>query len=192
MHWDVLVPGRANDNLAASIKALGFPSLRTLRAPSDHHGVLQSVCKPRSHISLPSDHPGLNERIQLALMNTDRYVRNLCVARIAAQMRIEHARSRVVSRIVVTDDGTVKSVVDIYGYIGTLDSKINYSLEPDVPGSDNAVIDVLDIMDKRQSFRGTKFESCTGEWNSASTQGKKWWSHVERYRWKPTDLMTFF
>lgn len=51
IHWDILVPGSGNATLAASIRAHGFPGLRVLRAPSDHDGSLQNVCRPRVRIS---------------------------------------------------------------------------------------------------------------------------------------------
>ena len=55
LHWDIHRPGPPNANLASSIRANGFPALRTIRAPSDHDGLLQSLCRPRATIVLPSD-----------------------------------------------------------------------------------------------------------------------------------------
>lgn len=49
IHWDKVLPGSANENLASPIRAngyYGFPNSRVLSAPSDHDGLLQAVCRP--------------------------------------------------------------------------------------------------------------------------------------------------
>ncbi|KAM7194918.1 hypothetical protein V8F33_006960 [Rhypophila sp. PSN 637] len=59
LHWDIpYLPTRATtaDNiLAKSISANGFPSLRILRAPNDPEGVFQSLCRPEERADLPTD-----------------------------------------------------------------------------------------------------------------------------------------
>lgn len=55
LHWEITDPDndRASDILAKSILHSGFPSLRTLRAPTDFHGTFQDLCKPNFRIELP-------------------------------------------------------------------------------------------------------------------------------------------
>lgn len=59
LHWDIfestLGETKADDILARSISANGFPSLRTLRAPCDPDGLFQSICKPKERVDLPGD-----------------------------------------------------------------------------------------------------------------------------------------
>ncbi|KAI9678880.1 MAG: hypothetical protein M1829_001864 [Trizodia sp. TS-e1964] len=188
LHWDILIPGNANDNLASSIMAGGFPSLRTIRAPSDHHGVLQAVCRPRESITLASDKYSYS--LKYAATNRDRYLRTLYAARKAAQERIEEARTRIRFKVIVEEDGVVQQVFPINGYMGLVGSIIDYTLTPDVFGSDNAVIDILDLVDGTKETQVK--DGCTGLWNSHHPAGKKWWSHTERYRYTPVQLSRYF
>lgn len=60
LHWDItskLPPGAndADDILARSIAADGFPSLRVLRTPNDPIGAFQALCRPMERHDLPSD-----------------------------------------------------------------------------------------------------------------------------------------
>ncbi|KAM3442731.1 hypothetical protein MY4824_000872 [Beauveria thailandica] len=66
LHWDItahhhhhhgVVPAvsDADDILARSIEAGGFPALRTLRAPSDPDGIFQQLCRPREAIATSAD-----------------------------------------------------------------------------------------------------------------------------------------
>ncbi|KAK3938066.1 hypothetical protein QBC46DRAFT_170645 [Diplogelasinospora grovesii] len=59
LHWDIpYLPTRAStaDNiLARSISAGGFPALRVLRVPNDPEGVFQVLCHPRERIESPTD-----------------------------------------------------------------------------------------------------------------------------------------
>lgn len=189
MHWDIVLPGSANENLANSIRANGFPNLRVLRAPSDHDGLLQAVCRPRAQILLPSDKysqaqvPGIAPGQIIS-------IRMLSGARKAAQKRIEEARKSVQFKLTVEEEGVVHQIYDFNGFIGTIGSKITYNLEPDVPGSDASLVDLGDRAggNKEVSLK----DSCTGMWNASHHGGKRWWSHVERYRYQPLDLQKFF
>ena len=189
IHWDILIPASANDNLARSIQFRGFPNLRTLRAPSDHHGILQAVCRPLERIPLASD-KFTSARREFALQNPPRYSRALSTARNGAQDRIEDARRYVQFKLVVEEDGVVKQVFHMGGFMGQIGSGINYSLAPDVKGSDNAVVDFDDLIDggKEPSVRG----GCIGLWNAAHPAGKKWWYHTERHRFRRIYLERFF
>ncbi|KAI4157680.1 MAG: hypothetical protein L6R39_000632 [Caloplaca ligustica] len=189
MHWDILFPGSANQNLASSIRAGGFPGLRTLRAPSDHNGLLQTVCRPRAQIVLPSDKYSKAYRASNE-SNRDGLARTLFTARKQAQKRIEDARAAAMFRVIVEEDGVVQEVFDIDGFIGTVGSKITYTLDPDVPGSDSALIDFPDLVDGNREI--SPRDGCTGMWNASHHAGKKWWNHTERYRYRPVDLQRFF
>ncbi|KOS16901.1 hypothetical protein ESCO_004743 [Escovopsis weberi] len=61
LHWDItnsVGPNAADDILARSIEAGGFPSLTTLRTPKDPEGKFQALCRPVNQISRPSDRFG--------------------------------------------------------------------------------------------------------------------------------------
>ncbi|KAI9786600.1 MAG: hypothetical protein M1839_006151 [Geoglossum umbratile] len=189
IHWDILIPGSANDNLARSIRSGGFPNLRTLRAPSDHHGTLQAVCRPLERIALGSDKFNAARR-EFAAQNSTRYSRILPMARNGAQDRIEEARRYVQFTLVVEEDGVVKQVFHMNGFMGQIGSGINYSLTPDIKGSDNAVIGFGDLINGRNESNVR--DGCIGIWNAAHPAGKKWWYHTERYRFRTTDLEKFF
>lgn len=189
IHWDILLPGSANENLASSIRAGGFPSLRTLRAPSDHDGQLQMVCRPRAQIVLPSDKYSKAYRASDEV-GTGGLGRTLFTSRKLAQQRIESARNSVKFKVIVEDEGVVQEVFDIQGFMGTIGSRIAYNLESDVPGNDNALIDFPDLI--RGSKEVSPRDGCTGMWNASHHAGKKWWNHTERYRYHPVDLHRFF
>ncbi|KAI9645055.1 hypothetical protein NHQ30_007094 [Ciborinia camelliae] len=57
LHWEITNPDddKASEILAKSITFSGFPSLRSIRAPTDFNGLLQKLCKPRVRIELPGD-----------------------------------------------------------------------------------------------------------------------------------------
>ncbi|ATY58989.1 F-box domain [Cordyceps militaris] len=59
LHWDVVAAGAgvsdADDILARSIAAGGFPALRTLRAPNDPEGIFQQLCRPLESIATSAD-----------------------------------------------------------------------------------------------------------------------------------------
>ena len=166
LHWEIVVPGSANVNLSDSLKADGFPSLRTLRAPSDHLGLLQALCKPRAQIQLPGDWNSVNNAPTMA-------PDSLLASRRAAQQRLEDAWNTVQFRVVVQEDDVVREIFDLNGFIGEIGSRIEYSLEPDVPGSDLAWIDFPDVVGWRDEIACK--DSCKGIWNASNPGGYKWW-----------------
>jgi len=189
VHWDILVPGVGANNFASSVLASGFPALRTIRSPSDHHGALQAVCRPRGQIVLASDKYSLAQRNALS-KEENKYLRTLFAARKNAQERLEEARKTVQFKVVVDEDGLIRQVYDFNGFIGKIGSRITYTLKPDMPNSDNAVIDIGDLVDGPKE--GNVKDGCTGLWNASHPAGKKWWGHTERYRWRVIDLQRFF
>ncbi|KAI6785614.1 uncharacterized protein J7T54_005948 [Emericellopsis cladophorae] len=70
IHWDITshrdCANAADDILARSIAAGGFPALRSLRAPNDPDAVFQQLCRPVERVDLPSD------RFCASDMTTDR------------------------------------------------------------------------------------------------------------------------
>lgn len=189
MHWDIRTPGPANASLANSIRAAGFPNLRTLRAPSDHDGDLQAVCRPRAQIMLPSDKYSTAPR-KAIIDDPGKLTRTLFAARKLAQERLEEARKTVQFKVVIDEGGVVMQTYVFNGFVGTIGSKITYSLKPDVSGSDDAVIGIVDETDN--SKEASVKDGCTGLWNASHPAGKKWWSHTERFRYRPVDSQTFF
>ena len=166
LHWEILVPGSANVNLTNSLKAKGFPRLRTIRAPSDHLGLIQALCKPRAQIQLPSDWNSVNNAHNMA-------PDSLLGSRRAAQQRLEEAWNTVQFKIVVQEDDLVHEIFDLNGFIGEIGSQIDYSLEPDVPGSDLAWIDFPDVVSGREEMACK--HPCRGLWNASNPGGYKWW-----------------
>ena len=186
LHWDIFSPeGTASSNLAASIRAGGFPSLRTIRAPSDHNGQLQALCKPRAQTVLPSDKYNTTHKKALAVNPT---TRTLYAARQAAQSRIDEARNTTQFKVIVDEEGVVKHIIDLPGFVGTVGSRIAYSLKGDVAGSENAVAGIGDL----RRGEGDGKEGCTGMWNASHHAGKRWWWHRERGRWKDVGLNSVF
>lgn len=59
LHWDITSHpnsvNAADDILARSIEAGGFPALTTLRTPNDPEGRFQALCRPVEYICLPND-----------------------------------------------------------------------------------------------------------------------------------------
>lgn len=190
IHWDISQPGSANKNLANSIRANGFPNLRTIRAPSDHDGQLQAVCRPRAQIELPSDRYRKAHHNDSITQSGENPAHILFDARKAAQQRIEAARNTTQFKVIISEDGIVHETFDLSGFIGTIGSKITYRLEPDVPGNEEAVIDFPDLIDARREVNVK--DGCTGMWNASHHEGKRWWCHTERYHYMPLDLQRFF
>ncbi len=191
IHWDILKPGSANQNLANSIRVDGFPNLRTIRAPSDHYGLLQALCKPRAQIEYPRDKYRGSQRPGLSVP-VDPLKRNLIDARKQAQQRIEEAQKTVAFKVIIEEDGVVEQVYDLNGFMGTISSKITYTLDPDVLGSDDAVIDFPDLTSGKAEATVKRDHGCRGLWNASDHGGKKWWEHEERYRYQALELKRFF
>jgi hypothetical protein len=59
LHWDITshpaTTNSADDILARSIEAGGFPALTILRTPNDPEARFQALCRPVHHICLPTD-----------------------------------------------------------------------------------------------------------------------------------------
>jgi hypothetical protein len=144
LHWDTLIPGQAIDSLAQSIKSGLFPSLRTLKAPSDPNGALQALCRPIHRQSLTASDLKFFE-----MVDQDRYTRSLRLSRLQAQLHIREIRSRPSLSVVVSDEEDQTHQTHVIGsYLGDVRSKIEYLLEPDVMGEQEALASLQGVMRK--------------------------------------------
>ncbi|EMT62045.1 hypothetical protein FOC4_g10015123, partial [Fusarium odoratissimum] len=128
--------------------------------------------------------------------DTRRPYTSLHTARLAAQTRLEAARSRPKFTVnVVDEDGTITETFSMAGFIGTAGSPIKYHLLPDRGTTDEkgGLIDVRDLdSDAGESLIGGR-EGCTGRWNMrdgivADKKEKERWWHTERGRWTKVTL----
>jgi len=236
LSWDILVPneedhlGDATRILGKAIRANGFPALRTLKAPCDYDGLLQSLCRPAERIASSYEtgawkgsSPGtlmelIDERRKdsgvdvsadsgygSSTMSGYEYTRSLRSSRLAAQQRIEAARSRPKIQVVAEDwtDWQTGNIVttaryEFGAYIGMVSSKIHYSLAPDLEGRDETGVVVEDLLDsgemKTDTLAGRR-GVCDGRWNMVRSEAGKattGWEHRERIRWKPLEVRRLF
>ncbi|KAG5926821.1 hypothetical protein E4U42_002927 [Claviceps africana] len=169
LHWDITSHpdgvNAADDILAQSIAAGGFPALRVLRAPNDPEGVFQQLCRPVARIDLPADRfrrrgmslselettsppsppppPPTKSLVKssttssLPGLTTPRPHTSLVAARLAAQERLDRARENPRFQVRVTDErGGLVEAFGLAGYMGTVGSKIDYHLLPDAGATD--------------------------------------------------------
>jgi hypothetical protein len=255
LHWEFT---DAEDDIATNIiaKAIvfgGFPALRTIRAPTDHDGTLQKLCRPRRQIELSSDryrnivptfHSGIsNPKTTTTIpsptkpsfpghgysssvsysnaiksptrsafsLNLDGRSSNsgdsiqrdkgtsLATARVMAQNRMEAATAHPKFHIIVWDEnGEFIERFAVGGFMGIVESKINYSLKPDVDGSDEAIVGIDGRLGLLDNIEDNPRDGCIGAWNSTRraqakvSRQKDEWLHTERKRWKELELRTFF
>ena len=135
LHWDTLLPGPATESLAQSIKTGSFPSLRTLKALCDPNGSLQALCRPILGRPLTTD-----DLTFLDTIDQDRYTRSLRLSRLQAHLRVRDTQSQPSVNIVVSDEEKQIQQTDVIGsYVGDVMSKVEYVLEPDVQGEQEAL-----------------------------------------------------
>lgn len=211
LHWAIASPaGRASaadDILARSIEAGGFPALRTLRAPNDASGVFQALCRPVESIELPNDRsrglalvrasPGsaptsptqhllpkspTASSLPSMTLSAPPTCSNLVLARLAAQSRIDDARDAPRFRVQVEDgDGQLVEAFGTGGYVGTVGSNIDYCLEPDAGSVDEGggLVDVTDVLAEGVE-RAERDGCCDGSWNRRGGGGA---DKKDRERW---------
>ncbi|KAG6021887.1 hypothetical protein E4U41_002368 [Claviceps citrina] len=217
LHWDISSHpdgvNAADEILARSIAAGGFPSLRLLRAPNDAEGIFQQLCRPVERIDLPGDRfrrmsvceSGTTARwsptkslvkssttSSLPSMICPSPHTSLVTARLAAQARLERSREAHLFHVKVTDEqGDLVESFGLSGYMGTVGSKINYHLLPD-PGSRDELGGLAGVSapsaDRGEAL-GLGCQGCTGSWNRregvvADKKDKERWWHTERGRWR--------
>ncbi|RMY28046.1 hypothetical protein D0866_09705 [Hortaea werneckii] len=143
LHWDVLIPGSSTTLVANSIASGRLPALCKVKVPCDYEGAIQSLCHPIARERLTSGDMELLARFS----GSERYERNLRLAQIQAQRRIRECRRQPSFTVVVQDeDQTVSAQYMIGSFIGNVDSKIEYSLEPGVEGSHSALVELQDVL----------------------------------------------
>ena len=220
LHWDITSHpnsvNAADDILARSIEAGGFPSLTTLRAPNDPEGIFQQLCRPMERIDLPSDRfhcsafsdiggsaPSSPKRpltksstassLSLAPVSSHS---DLVTARLAAQARLDRARDSHLFRVnVIEEGGDLVETFSMAGYMGTVGSKIEYYLHPDEGSTDakGGLVDVVDLHAHSDEDLSLGTEGCNGSWNwregvVADKKEKERWWHTERGRWRRIEL----
>lgn len=129
---------------------------------------------------------------------------SLHAARRMAQNRIDESQTMPRFHIIIWDeDGRPVERHHVGGFVGTIQSKISYSLKPDVEGADEAVVSIegpYGLLD--DSVETNVRDGCTGTWNiqhgygygkaSKSASAKDRWWHTERGRRKEVCLEKFF
>ncbi|RDW94367.1 hypothetical protein BP5796_00130 [Coleophoma crateriformis] len=137
-----------------------------------------------------------NEKEEEALSSSGG--RSLAQARRQAQSRIEGADKHPQFHIIVwDDDNQFVERFAVGSFIGQVQSKIWYSLKPDIEGMDEAIVRMSTLLDGGEEV--AMRNGCTGNWNldvDKSGKGRnigkeKWW-HTERGRWKEVGLEKFF
>ncbi|KAG6005414.1 hypothetical protein E4U21_000194 [Claviceps maximensis] len=199
LHWDITSHpdsvNAADDILARSIAAGGFPALRVLRTPNDPEGVFQQLCRPLARIDQPTDRfrvrgMSVSERESTSpsassppkflikssttsslqnLMNPVPHT-SLVTARLAAQARLESARDREAHQFqvnVTDEEGHVVDAFCLGGYIGTVGSQIEYHLFPDAGSTDEqgGLVDVSALRGSNGESPAPGSQGCTGSWN---------------------------
>ncbi|EPS35440.1 hypothetical protein H072_11176 [Dactylellina haptotyla CBS 200.50] len=96
-----------------------------------------------------------------------------------------------------------KNLVSYHGFLGAIESRVEYFLLPDIPGSESALAGLGDIMEAGWEWKepGTgSGDACTGLVNVRNAvnnggNGKamhKYWSHRERWPWRMIALGILF
>lgn len=128
---------------------------------------------------------------------------SLVIARRIAQHRIDTAVSQPQFHIIIWDEeNQLVERHTVGGYVGLVQSRVFYSLKPDIDGTDESVVSIDGIGGLLDGGEETNVrDGCTGSWNlHIAVQGKsgksgngkdKWW-HTERGRWKILPLEKFF
>jgi len=152
LHWDVLVSGSATTLIANSVASGRLPKLRRVKVPCDYDGAIQALCRPIAQQSLNADDLALLDRC-----DSERYERSLRVSQIQAQLRTRQSRQQPSFNVVIQDeDRKVRHTHVIGSYLGSMDSKLEYSLEPDVEGSPYALAELHDMEAPRWIYEERK------------------------------------
>jgi hypothetical protein len=190
LHWDILLPGRVHKDLATAISLGTFPALRKLRAPNDHDGLLQALCKPTGDLLCP------REEAVISQMEKGREGQStLPFARQEAQVRIIRARQEPFMKVVVEEDGILHHRFTFKGFMGKLGSKIEFCLEPDVAGSDEPLAGLADLLIAKREDEVSPDGWCAGKgWGDIrpGMEGKKGRTHLRKRKVKMLDMAMFF
>ncbi|GJC80153.1 hypothetical protein ColLi_02991 [Colletotrichum liriopes] len=214
LHWDITSnttnANAADSILARSIAAAGFPSLRSLRAPTIRRASFRpSAARRRGPTAratvsaAPTDPPGAPRSPRpapatpsrsptapaspTATTETYRECSNLHHARLAAQARLEAARAFPRFFVnVIDEDGTVLEKHGLAGFTGTVESRITYNLWPDAGAKDErgGLVEMADLMaDNGEDVAASGRDGCQGRWNASPTMPDK----KDKERWWHTE-----
>ncbi|GAP84945.1 hypothetical protein SAMD00023353_0802710 [Rosellinia necatrix] len=122
---------------------------------------------------------------------------NLTSARLEAQHRLEaaHDEPRFTFNL-VDEGGRIIETKKMAGFMGTIGSRINYCLMPDIGAADEngGLVEISDVLgDGGENLKDGNREGCTGRWNTYSgavidkKDRERWW-HTERGRWRSVEL----
>ncbi|CAK3816338.1 Hypothetical predicted protein [Lecanosticta acicola] len=150
LHWDCLVPGAAVSQLADAIENGRFPHLKKAKVPCDHEGAIQGLCRPIPRVRMTEQ--------DLQYLKQHQGERDLRVAQIQAQLRVRESRQRPSVQVLIQDEMEVRKTGFIGSYLGRMESKIEYCLEPDV-GSEHALCRFEDFAVARRGD-GSRLEQC--------------------------------
>ncbi|KAF2767182.1 hypothetical protein EJ03DRAFT_161295 [Teratosphaeria nubilosa] len=143
LHWDVLPPSTATSLIAHSIAAGTLPFLTKIKIPCDYTGSIQALCRPVAQDPLIPTDLELLSRFYASGKHHERFLR---LSQIEAQLRIRESRAQPSFNVVVEDeDGRISEKHVIGSYLGNMESRIEYCLEPDVEGSHYALVDFGDV-----------------------------------------------
>ncbi|ORY57514.1 uncharacterized protein BCR38DRAFT_354291 [Pseudomassariella vexata] len=222
IHWDVTNQAAcanvADGILAKSIAAHGFPSLRTLRTPNDPEGMFQTLCRPTERIEMASDRfrgrslignnssrpdspDTMTTRSEVSAGEKQigqedfKESNNLHPARRAAQSRLDAARRFPRFFVnVIDEDGTLLEKFGLAGFLGQLDSQVEYCLTPDDGAIDEngGLVEISDLLGDGGEDLNER-EGCTGRWNTygnvVDKKDRDRLMHTERGRWRPVTLI---
>lgn len=207
------LPGDKYRNLGTLAHSIMLPSQSVPNIPSparssfsqghNHSNSISSSFGKKSptssSFSLNSDHSLSSEN----RVSTREKGMSLVIARRMAQNRLEAAVNHPKFHVIIWDEnGSFVERHQFGGYIGTVGSKVSYSLKPDIEGVDEAIVSVdgagglLDGGEEKIMRDG-----CTGSWNMSfashgkngrTSGGKERWRHTERGRWREVKLEKFF
>lgn len=104
LHWSPsLIDGTATSHLAHSISEGRMPQLRRIKAPTDHDGLLQALCRPLASERLTPDDRAFLHHAEADHPATDEEGTALRLAQLQAQLRIRSQRAQPIMSVVVED-----------------------------------------------------------------------------------------
>ena len=141
LHWGIPHTSAATDLLVASLASNGMSFLRCLTVPTDNDGTLQALCRPIAKVHLtPSDLTFLTQH------GNDSTARSVRLSRLRAQQRLQEGQQRRGMSIVVRDEDAAVMAQDVVGgFLGDVNSRVEYVLQEGVEGSESAVATWSDV-----------------------------------------------
>lgn len=129
IHWDVPAPDPTLAEIAKAIESRALPALQTIKAPQDADARIQSLCRPLRD-------PSFSSPDQQASTSETEPQQTVRAVQLHAQRRIQEAKQTPSFNVRVADEDDNVQHEDVIGaFLGRIDSSLQYSLEPDVPGS---------------------------------------------------------